>query len=188
MAVAMTGAVMNRARCVVPSHTIYPVARPCAVRTHHSQSHKAARLPSRLLRPAFNTAAAERAVLGLWPSIRPVTCIDSELGSTLTVRRAHRELLAAACIDINVVRKVIVTPHCACVVSPGFGVAIVTEDSSAEKAQHSAQMSARMFIQTRVKYVFGETRCGTPGHRDTETLGHRDTGPDSTQATEGTRA
>ena len=112
MAVAMTGAVMNRARCVVPSHTIYPVARPCAVRTHHSQSHKAARLPSRLLRPAFNTAAAERAVLGLWPSIRPVTCIDSELGSTLTVRRAHRELLAAACIDINVVRKVIVTPHC----------------------------------------------------------------------------
>ena len=113
MAVAMTGAVMNRARCVVPSHTIYPVARPCAVRTHHSQSHKAARLPSRLLRPAFNTAAAERAVLGLWPSIRPVTCIDSELGSTLTVRRAHRELLAAACIDINVVRKVIVTPHCA---------------------------------------------------------------------------
>ena len=112
MAVAMTGAVMNRARCVVPSHTIYPVARPCAVRTHHSQSHKAARLPSRLLRPAFNTAAAERAVLGLWPSIRPVTCIDSELGSTLTVRRAHRELLAAACIYINVVRKVIVTPHC----------------------------------------------------------------------------
>ena len=111
MAVAMTDAVMNRARCVVPSHTIYAVARPCAVRTHHSQSHKAARLTSRLLRPAFNTAAAERAVLGLWPRIRPVTGIDSELGSTLTVRRAHRELLAAACIDINVVRKVIVTPH-----------------------------------------------------------------------------
>ena len=26
-----------------------------------------------------------------------------------------------------------------------------------------------MFIQTRVKYVFGETRCGTPGHRDAVT-------------------
>ena len=41
-----------------------------------------------------------------------------------------------------------------------------------------------MFIQTRVKYVFGETRCGTPGHRDAVTrlvlqsdmlgMGHQD--------------
>ena len=26
-----------------------------------------------------------------------------------------------------------------------------------------------MFIQTRIKCVFGETRCGTPGHRDAVT-------------------